>query len=138
MSCEFRPQCVANSAWSFVTLSRSRGQSQLWDALAQQVEHVFAEGKQEPQHLANTLWGFGKVSYGGGKAIAVLLEQTRKELPGFNPQCLSNTAWAVAALSVEDQQIIRLSRRLGPTASPRWPSFETKNWRTWCGLMPPY
>lgn len=34
------------------------------------------------------------------------------------------------------RQIIRLSRRLGPTASPRWPSFETKNWRTWCEARP--
>eukprot|EP00435_Cladocopium_sp_Y103_P021858 s1775_g5.t1 len=52
VSCEFRPQCVANSAWSFVTLSESS--QALWDALAQRAEHVF-EGKQEPQHLANTL-----------------------------------------------------------------------------------
>lgn len=80
---------MANTAWGFATLSGRS--SALWDALAEQVEHVF-EGKQEPQHLANTLWGFGKVSYGGVKAIAVLLEKTRKELPGFNPQCLSNTA----------------------------------------------
>ena len=68
VSCEFRPQCVANSAWSFVTLSRSRGQSQLWDALAQQVEHVFAEGKQDESWES---WELEKYEESMRKAIHV-------------------------------------------------------------------
>jgi len=47
---------------------------------------------QEPQHLANILWAFVKVTFEGAETIALLMEQTSKELHRFNPQCLSNTA----------------------------------------------
>jgi len=62
---------VANSAWSFVTLSRSRGQSQLWDALAQQVEHVFAEGKQDESWESWESWELEKYEESMRKAIHV-------------------------------------------------------------------
>jgi len=64
----------------------------VWDALAAAARRVLMEGKQEPQHLANILWAFVKVTFEGAETIALLMEQTSKELHRFNPQCLSNTA----------------------------------------------
>lgn len=49
---EFRPQCVANSAWTLATLA-VECPGAVWDALAAAARRVLMEGKQDNQNALN-------------------------------------------------------------------------------------
>lgn len=96
---EARPQEVANTAWSFATLSAQWREAGIWDAVA---AAALASGLRGycAQNVANLAWAFAKASRRHGPLLAAVAAWAAPELGRFKPQELGNLAWAVATLAV--------------------------------------
>lgn len=89
----FRPQELANIAWSCAKLSWRNGP--LLGALSSSTQrkiHAF-----NAKDLASTTWAFQAISWADGPCLTLVGDASLRIMSEFNPQDLANTAWVYAA-----------------------------------------
>lgn len=100
-----KPQELANTAWAFARVNYAV--SSLFDSIEVEAEKACAEF--QPWDLAKILWAFARISASGTRVawLNLMAPQVLAKLSGFEPQDLTQTAWALAKFGSVDQLLLQ-------------------------------
>lgn len=89
---DFKPQHLANIAWSFATLGIYN------ETLFLRISHQIKQKLKDftPQNLSNTVWAFAALGIHSEELFNVIADEVELKLQRCNSQCLSNIAWSFA------------------------------------------